>query len=178
MFLLFDLIAVPEIYETLMDFVKWQTRPLFDHEKILARSVFGESIHLGRVRVDESAKVMCKGSQIIYVSYYTINAWGRFRPDIMIHELMHVWQFERLGGAYIPRALRAQKAKEGYNYGGAEALSACMVRGGGLSDFNLEQQADIVSDYFCIREEMMPAWGNGTRRELAVYEYFVSELKK
>jgi hypothetical protein len=91
---------------------------------------------------------------------------------------MHVWQFERLGGAYIPGALRAQKSMEGYNYGGVEALSACLARGGGLSDFNLEQQADIVSDYFCIREGMNPAWGRGTRQDLAVYEYFIAGLKQ
>ena len=37
-----------------------------------------------------------------------------------------------------------------------------------ITDFNLEQQAEIVSDYFAIREGMIPSWGNGTSNDITI----------
>ena len=39
-FYLLDVLAVPELYETMMDFGKWKTRPLTGAEIKTARSVF------------------------------------------------------------------------------------------------------------------------------------------
>jgi len=176
-FLLLDLLGVPEIYESAIDFGKWRTRPLTESEIETARSVFGDAIPLHRVRVDESAHIVCRRWHVIYVSFFTINAWGKFHPEILVHELVHVWQYLQSGSIYIPRALYAQRTQEGYNYGGVTALSACLHRGGSLQDFNLEQQADIISDYFCIREGLPPRWGRGGPADLPVYEHFVNEIR-
>ena len=176
-FHLLDLMAVPEIYESAMEFCKWNTRPLTQGEQEIARSVFGNAIPLGKVRVDESARIACQRWNVIYVSFFTINAWGKFHPEILIHELVHVWQYLQSGSIYIPRALYAQRTVEGYNYGGVRALKDCLQRGGSLHDFNLEQQADIISDYFCIREGMLPRWGNSNPDDLPVYEQFLNEIR-
>ncbi len=177
-FLFMDLVAVPEVFETAFDFGKWNTRPLSPLEKKLAASVFGSALNLDAIRMDDRAKIGCQKRRIVYVSYFTINAWGRIRPETFIHELVHVWQFQKLGGAYIPQALRAQKSKEGYNYGGIEALRASMELGGKLLDFNLEQQAEIVGDYYAIREGLKPAWGKGKTADLPVYDYFVAQVRE
>lgn len=177
-FLVMDFLLLPEFYETGMDLAKWKTRSLTENEKRLARSVFGDAIHLERVRVDERARLGCKSHQIIYVSFYTINAWGPFRPHLLIHELVHVWQFQKMGSAYIPRALMAQRTEAHYNYGGVPALQQCIARAGKLEDFNLEQQAEIIADYYCIREKMKPTWGQGTEKDLPAYEYFLKELSE
>jgi hypothetical protein len=176
-FYLLDLLAVPEMYETAVDFGKWDTRPLTPGEVEMARSVFGDTIPLEKVRVDESARIGCRRWHVIYVSFFTINAWGKFHPEILIHELVHVWQYLNMGSIYIPRALYAQTTAEGYNYGGVPALKDCLRRGGSLRDFNLEQQADIISDYFCIREGRQPRWGTGGPGDLPVYEKFVREIR-
>ncbi len=175
-FLVFDLVALPELYETLFDFVKWNTRPLSRLERKLAASVFGNAIRLDEVRIDDYAKFGCKKRNIVYVSYMTINSWGRIRPETFIHELVHVWQFQQMGGAYIPQALRAQRTKEGYNYGGASHLKEAMQSGRKLTDFNLEQQADLICDYFSIKKGLKPTWGKGAEVDLPVYLYFVSQL--
>jgi hypothetical protein len=175
-FLFLDLAFVPEFYESFMDFAKWHSRPLSESEIQLARSVFGQAIDLRRVRVDETARIACREWHVIYVSFYTINAWGHFHPDVLIHELVHVWQYHKMGSVYIPRAISAQKTSEGYNYGGVTALEDCVSSGGSLRDFNLEQQAEIVADYYCIRENRRPNWGNGSRKDLPVYEYFLREI--
>ncbi len=176
-FLAMDLVGLPEVVETIFDFAKWDTRPLSPLEKKLAASVFGDALPLDDIRIDNRARLGCKKRHIAYVSYFTVNAWGSIRPEIFIHELVHVWQFLKYGGAYMPMALRAQSSKEGYNYGGVAALRTCKEKNGKLTDFNLEQQADIVSDYFAIREGLKPAWGKGTKEDLPVYEYFLSQIR-
>ena len=177
-FLMMDLVAVPELFETIVDFGKWNTRPLTPLERQLAASVFGSVLNLDAIRVDEKAWIGCQKHKILYVSYFIINAWGCIRPQIFIHELVHVWQFQKQGGAYIPRALRAQKSKQGYNYGGIEALRASKELGGRLVDFNLEQQAEIVGDYYAIREGLKPAWGKGKTADLPIYDYFVAQVRE
>lgn len=178
-FLIFDLLAIPEMYETIMDWSKWQTRGLTPEEKNLARSIYGDSIFYDRVRVDETAKIICEKHHIFYVSFYTINSWGKFQPDIFIHELMHVWQFQKLGSVYIPLALLAQRTASGYDYGGFENLMEVIGRGGGFDDFNLEQQADMVSDYYCMKTGQTPRWCKPYQiGNFEALQFFVDKLSK
>ncbi len=172
-----DLLAFAEIYETIMDWLKPQTRPLSAEEISLARSIFGNSIDYQRVRIDETTRLVCKDHHICYVSFYTINSWGEFSPDIFLHEMMHVWQYQQLGGVYIPRALLAQRTAQGYNYGGVEKLMEVIARGGDIHDFNLEQQAEIVADYFCLRTGRTPRWSEPYKTgALEVLYFFVQKL--
>jgi len=60
----------------------------------------------------------------------------------LVHELGHVAQYTQLGLQYMGEAIHSQ-ATVGYNYGGGAALA-----GKRLSDFNREQQADILKDYY------------------------------
>lgn len=174
--LLLDCCGISEIYETTIDFVKFNTRPLTAEEKEIAYSVFGDSIHYHRVRLDNYAYAGPKQGHFCYVSFHTINSWGDMNNSILIHELVHVWQYEKLGAVYIPRALRAQYTSEGYNYGGVAALKNALIDGKGLLDFNFEQQGDIISDYYRIREGFAPRWGCGEALDLWVYERFVADL--
>ncbi len=177
-FYIIDLAGLGEIYETLCGLVKWNTRLLSNDELSQAKSVFGESIQWERVRIDEKAFIGCKQWHFCYVSFYTINSWGSMNMPLLIHELTHIWQFERYGAVYIPQALKAMHSKAGYNYGGVPGLQNAKEAGCKLSDFNMEQQADIVADYFRIREKLLPKWGNQINPDFSAYEYFVSELKK
>lgn len=176
-FLLLDILAVPEIYEIIMDWTKWQTRGLTKDERQLARSIFGDSIFYDRVRVDETAKIICEKHHVFYVSFFTINSWGKFQPDIFIHEMMHVWQYQKMGAVYIPLSLLAQRTTAGYNYGGLDKLMEVIIRNGNFDDFNLEQQADIVSDFYCMQVGLLPRWCEpykiGTFEAL---QFFVNKL--
>ncbi|MCZ7551291.1 MAG: hypothetical protein B6D39_13010 [Anaerolineae bacterium UTCFX2] len=68
----------------------------------------------------------------------------------LIHELTHVWQFERLGWSYLFKALQAQFAggAQAYKYGGEAGLQAALQQNHSLLDFNPEQQGDICRDYY------------------------------
>lgn len=180
-FYLLDCLGLGEVYETLFDWLKYNSRPLHDWEKALAREIFGNSIHLARVRVDEYAWAGPRQGRFCYVSFYTINSWGAMSNSLLVHELVHVWQYQQLGMVYIPRALSARYNPyqvNGYDYGGAEKLRAYQARGKKLLDFNYEQQADIVADFYRIRNGYQPAWGAGNLADLSVYAYFVDQLRQ
>lgn len=172
-----DILGFPEFYETVMDFVKFNSRSMYDWEIDLAKTVFGDSINYKRVRIDELSITGPKQKNFCYVSFYIINSWGKMQNSTLLHELTHVWQFEQMGSVYIPRAIKAQYSKMGYNYGGISALSAYREQGKSFLSFNLEQQGDIISDYFRIKEGYQPRWGRGCRHDLSVYAYFVDQVK-
>lgn len=178
LFLLIDLSGLVNVYELLQEWFKPGVRDLYDWEKELARSVFGDSIRYGRVRIDERAWIGPRQYRICYVSANTINTWGGMNNSLLVHELVHVWQYQHLGLVYIPRSLRAQRSKAGYNYGGATYLTKYKELNKMIFDFNPEQQADIVSDYYRLREGYPPRWGNAGYSDLPVYIYFVEQLRQ
>ncbi len=137
-----------EIYETAMDFIKFNTRTLTDAEKDTAHAVFGDSIDLSLIHVDEHAVIGPAFSDREYTSFHTINGWGHIDTDVLMHEMTHVWQYEQAGAIYMPQAIHAQVWGGGYEYGGAAGLRAAQAAGKGYSSFNREQQAQIVQDFF------------------------------
>ena len=168
--LLGDCLFLPGILIFFHQIFKLNTRRLTAQEIHLAQSVFGNSIDYQKVRIDERAQIGCKKYHFAYVSFYLINAWGKMSEPHLIHEMVHVWQYQRLGSVYIPRALYAQRTPEGYNYGGIKALRQMAEQGRGLADFNFEQQGDVVADYFCLLRGFRPRWCASNREYLVDFE--------
>jgi len=171
-FYFLDLFAIGEIYETFMDFVKFNTRALNPAERDIVNELFGDQIDVDRIRIDELGFAP-RYMRIAYVSIYTINSFGRMSEDLFVHELIHIWQYEYLGSVYIPRALRAQRSDMGYNYGGSDALKQ---GGNSILSYNYEQQGDILSDYWRARNKRSTKWKNlaGT---VVPYLPLVAQLK-
>ena len=168
--------GIAELYETISDFLKFNTRPLADWEINLAKTVFNDTIDYSKVRVDNYAFIGPKQYRFAYVGFNTMNAWGPMSNSLFLHEMTHIYQYQKLGAIYIYDALKAQHSEKGYNYGGAEELKQMLVDGKKFSDFNLEQQGDIVSDYFLIKSGYQPRWGNGGKVDLETYEKCLSEI--
>ena len=171
-FYIMDIVAMPEVYEIIFSLLKLKTRSLTIQEKALAKSIFGDSIQYDLVKVDTGAKFGTKKIALAYVSFNTINYLRNIDKAIFIHELMHIWQFQQFGSIYIARAIKAQRSKEGYDYGGVANLYQVMLKGGSLLDFNFEQQADIIEDYYRIKENPTAA----APMNLSVYAYFAKEV--
>lgn len=168
-----------DLYETLADWCKWNTRPLTRAERLLLWDVYGDSLDYNRIRIDEHAYLGPPQLHICYVSFHTINSWGPMRPDTLIHEAMHIWQFERYGAAYIPRALAAQRSPLAYDYGGYTALLRASHLDLGLDAFNFEQQADILADYWRLRHKLPARWLRPDEpADPAVYAYFVDLVRR
>jgi len=147
-FYFLDIIAFGEFYDISSGIIKFKTRVLSKEEIHLAKSIYGDSIDYARVRIDEAPKLIPGRGVAAYVGINTINFVKQKTDALFIHELIHIWQYQNLGSVYIPRALRAQRTKEGYDYNGNRGL-AC-AEGRSILTFNYEQQGDIARDYFCI----------------------------
>jgi len=172
-----DLFAVPEIYETIMDLCKWNTRALTKRERMITMAVYTDSIDLNMVRVDERAVIGPKWGRFAYVSYHTINSYGKIPDDILVHELMHVWQFTHLGSVYIINALLAQNSAEGYDYKGLPRMHEVINKGNSILAFNYEQQADIICDYYRVSIGSRAQWSTAQLEDLDSYQYFVNQVQ-
>jgi hypothetical protein len=175
-FLFFDIIAIPDIYEFVIDVFKNHSRPLNEIEKAEAVKVFRDAINLDRIRVDDRARIGARKHKYAYVSFYTINLHGMLRPNLLIHELVHVWQYSQYGSVYIPRALQAQRSELKYNYGGLESLLNGIKGGLDLSSYNYEQQADIVTDYYKLMNGERVQWGSANSQDIKTYQYYVDSI--
>lgn len=176
-FVLFlEIFGLGELYETITDFLKIKTRPLQDWEIEMAKSVYGSSIDYQLVRIDETAWAGPKQYNFCYVSFNLVNCWSSMPNHILIHELMHVWQYQQMGAIYMIRALIAQHTKMGYDYGGIEGIKTKVADGASLLDFNLEQQADVVADCYLLQQGYVPQWGRANLEDLIIYQHFLRVL--
>ncbi len=68
----------------------------------------------------------------------------------LIHELTHVWQYQKLGLGYVLRTvwLHLRARSDIYSYGGEDALVECVENDSGFLSFNQEQQGEITRDYY------------------------------
>lgn len=175
--LLLDVFGIPELYDVLCNLTKSKSRPLTPAELKEAQQIFQHAIPLDKVRIDQRARFGPKQMRIAYVSFYTINSYGHMPMHLLIHELVHVWQYLQFGSMYIVHALFAQHSTQGYNYGGLDALMNAKRKQARIQHFNFEQQADICRDYFLIRNGFRPQWGSAGPEDLIYYEYFINQIR-
>lgn len=133
-------------------------RPLSAGETALARRVFGDSIDYSRVSVTE-------GKFIGFQPYGTAMApdghlymYGCYKNDYsceadhwqghFIHEMTHVWQQQN--GILNPIA-EAMKLSIKFRFNYNAAYDYKLEHGKDLLDYNMEQQASIVQDYFMLK---------------------------
>jgi Domain of unknown function (DUF4157) len=173
---LLEIAGIGEAYETAMDFIKFNTRTLEGAEIAMARTVFGDAIDYALVRVDEGAILGPSWNDRAYTSFHTINDWGRTDPDVLIHELTHVWQYEQTGAIYMPQALHAQFWGGGYDYGDVTELQTRKAANQGLGSFNREQQAQILQDFYRLKNGKQALMGpTATNSDLPLYAWFVAQ---
>lgn len=92
------------------------------------------------------------GNTIYFVdpSYYCVPT------SVVVHELVHVWQYQNganQGLAHVPEALQWQyyqfaDPQRLYDYGGSEGLRKARQEGKTFFDFGIEQQAEMVANYY------------------------------
>lgn len=170
-FYLLDVSGIPEFIEIVFSLTKWKIRQLSPEERELTASVFGKAIELDHITIDRNCRIGMKYADA-YVTFNTINYRGELSSPIFIHEMVHIWQYQRFGSIYIPHAIHAQ-FNDGYDYGGAHELYHAMLAGRQLISFNFEQQAEIIEDMY--RRQI---YGYADRDHLGnhVYAYFYNHL--
>ena len=171
-----DLFGVPELFAFVWRAVTRAT-PLTGAEIVAATSVIGPlSLRFQDIRVAQGGVlrlIFRRNGGRAFATFHTVNlpATGyheRSNVEILLHELVHVYQYERAGSRYFAEALIAQHGA-GYDYGGVEALQQARTQGKHLRDFNREQQAQIVQDYYVQRSHW---W------DTIAFEPFIVELRE
>jgi hypothetical protein len=92
---------------------------------------------------------------------------------IFIHEMTHVWQWYH-GQNNVMSAVRLW-TQYGSNY--EDAYDYNFDDGNKLSDFNFEQQASIVPDYWLVDKGLVPKNAKGMRAALSNYLPYMAELR-
>lgn len=174
--LAFDLTPLSLIYEILVVLLHSKVRLLSAHEMQQAHSVFGQTIPLHLVALNPDSLQVKRKKATAYVSFYTIHFYGSIPDSMLIHELVHIWQYQCYGSAYISEALWAQHLGGGYNYGGIEPLKM-YSEDKGLAAFNFEQQADIIEDYYRWKNGLPLQWALNVPGIGEVLEKYRNQLK-
>lgn len=169
---IFDLCTFPELIDLLWQIFKLNTRSLTTTEEKEARKVFGESINYSKIRIDELSFIAWIGAKMNrclkmgVTTFHTINFNRKIQTEAgnadmkwLIHELTHIAQMEHCGSKYLVEAIYAQ-AMEGYAYKPGSKLH--------LSEYNREQQASIVADYYTLYSS-----GGST----AAYDSYIAQLR-
>lgn len=129
------------------------SRELNPQETIDASEIFGTAVKLGDVTITDSGLFSMPGNTAV-----TINNTIYFPPGTLskntdtpefqawlMHELTHVWQYQHNAGI---ADLGWVSATGDYGYGGPQALKDAVAAGKPFQDFNTEQQAEIVAQYY------------------------------
>lgn len=174
----FDLVGGPEIAQFFMHLIT-RTTPLTVAEMSLIAGMLGpDALRFGDVRVAEGGLldlVFKVNGNLAFATWHTINlprsgSHTRTNRPIVIHELTHVYQYERLGSRYLGEAIYMliKTRRDCYNYGGVEGLQSACAVGKRFGDFNREQQAKIAQDYFVLREK---------GSDVTAYEPFMAQVR-
>lgn len=122
-----------------------------------ARTIFGNKIDYSKVKIITgkdmtlwgriltwNGKAVVWGNKIYFPN--DKNGESKFdfskNPGWYMHELTHVYQFQSRGWSYVPKSLWDQLTK------GDGAYDYQLVPGKAFRDYGIEQQADIVRDYY------------------------------
>lgn len=164
-------------------------RKLTESELRLAKEYYPENLDLSKVRVTVGT---------IYTTFSTVTLGNRIHlktyskdlnhfkdltetfenQEVLIHELMHVYQFQNGGFGYVPRSLYAQLIAQQTtgSRNGAYDWETQMHRKTPWNKWNPEQQAQAISDYHYYRVVGFDSDKQGSlAKELGC---FVPQLKK
>jgi hypothetical protein len=172
---LFDVLGGPELAQLLLRAMT-RTRPLTTRETQVAAEILGDkAIQYERVRLAQGgvlAYIFELNKNRAFSTWHTINMPEGREGDLplLVHELTHTYQFERVGTVYMGQALLEQwkNGRAAYHYDGEEGLKVARAAGKRYRDYNREQQGQITQDY-CARLH--------AGEDTSAYAPFIDELR-
>lgn len=172
---LFDVVGGPEAGQLVLRALT-ETRSLTAHEIEVASAVLGaDALPYEQVRLAQGGiltHAFRMNNNRAFSTWHTINMPKRPEEDLplLIHELTHTLQFERVGTVYIGQALLEQRrhGHAAYHYGGESGLRSAVASGKRYRDFNREQQGQITQDYCARLHE---------GKDTSAYAPFISQLR-
>lgn len=142
-----------------------QRRKLTSGEIDLARLVFGDAIDYAKVEVTNArftgfhpkGVAMAPDGNLYMPECYSTDyaAESSYWRGCFIHEMAHVWQFQQKILNPVTEALMLNY-RHAFNY--RAAYDYRLETGKDLLDYNMEQQASILQDYFMRTLENENSW--------------------
>lgn len=174
----FDLVGGPEICQLLLRPLGRAT-PLTSAEAAHLQAVLGpNAVRVAEVRVLEGGlmdRLFQLNGNLAFAAWRTVclpteGGHTRANAPIVMHELTHVYQYERIGSRYLGEAIYMliKTKRDCYNYDGPAGLSLACATGVAFCDYNREQQAMIVQDYFDLLQR---------QADVRPYEPFIAQLR-
>lgn len=154
------------------DLLTANTRSLTGPEANAAKSVFGNSLNLSPVKLAE-APLMAAGGyartpfNTVYFPPGTFQLPFNQLMPWLIHELTHVWQHQH-GVSVLTKVWWALHGASAYPYGGEAALRRDAAAGKHFRDYNTEQQADMMKDFYVAQTAGL---------DTSAYDPFVAEVR-
>lgn len=144
LFFINDLIGITDLIHTIHLISKNSFRRMSKNEIIAVQNIFQNTIDYNSIWIDDQSKIGMHSLARAYVLFNTINY--RYKIDIptLVHEMVHIWQYQNLGSIYLGRSLLAQTLGNPYDFGGTEKLYDDMIKGKSLLNYNFEQQGSII----------------------------------
>lgn len=120
-------------------------RSLVDTERHVLARIFGASLDPAPVRLREGIGGLLNVSRRAFVienTLYLPREALPLRRHLLVHEAVHVWQFQHGGHAYIGDSVHAQLFGDGYE------LEKGLLQGRAWAALNAEQQATLIEASF------------------------------
>ena len=86
---------------------------------------------------------------------------GNYSTPVLNHELTHTFQDTRNSELPQVSSNKVSPGRSGYEYGGISGLVEARKKGKTISDFNYEQQAEMVKDYKTKHDEYLKKASSG-----------------
>jgi hypothetical protein len=122
-------------------------RPLGRIERKEAEFIFGASIDLNKVRI---VRAVVANAPTTLGNYIRVPMNGSLDYQTLIHELMHIWQYQTMGTRYISDSIchqvGASVATGSRN--AAYDVTEADLSANSISDLPAEKQAMVVETYF------------------------------
>src|SRR5216110_3697124 len=159
-------------------------RRLTPSEIQFLRPIYKNTLRYESIKIDENTRDVGGKSNSITPAGVPHFSTEKYCPDftmaskalaqyVFVHEMMHVWQWGH--GIYpifgaIPTWLQGGgNYMQGYYYD--------LVAGKGLTDYNMEQQAAIVGDYWALLSgKMLPLFAKNTNAVSGDYDLLMAQL--
>lgn len=145
--LLLALLGLDFVYEGYVRYFSG-ARKLHSEERRLAATIFKGSLDYDRVRINENRIFGTRKGKIVYASIRSVNSYYPLDRRTLIHELVHIWQYQKFGVSYIVRSLAAQLSPGAYAYGKEAFFRDWLLGRAEMKELNYEQQASAVEEFY------------------------------
>lgn len=133
-------------------------RPLTQGEISLAQSVYQDSLNYERIRIHKGKFIPFFQHEHIAMSPFgtihfptalyvdDFSTTNISKKHLFIHEMAHIWQYQLGLKLWLDGTLLTVKG--GYQNNQCYAYAHCITELQHFSDYNIEQQADLIADWF------------------------------